>query len=182
MFQPTVLSPVPDPFYVKEIKKIDPNLRVVWGMERYLLPVWAVERKISPERYFRMYRSLIEAGEDRFITQPIYDTNQPIFDAEGGVVAYQKIGERKYDLAPEYEWVMFVEEPNEGGYRPLDMRVVLELKRAYAWDRFHSLTRAKIEKEAEIAAKEKAMDARMDDVMKDAYNDTLRQLGIRVQI
>lgn len=182
LFQPSILNPTPDPFFVKELKKIDPSLRVGWAFERYLLDRWVIERKISPERYYRMYRALFESGEDRFVTQPIYDTSQPLYDAYGEPTGkYRQVGERKFDLAPEYEWVMFVENSDQS-FRPLDSRTLMELKRAYAWDRFHSFTRQRIEREAEEAKKEASMDSRINDLMKEKLKDVYRELGIRVQI
>ena len=77
MFQPKVLSPSPDPWFVRELRRIDPNLRIVWAYERYLKSSWAIERKFSPERYFAMHASLLENDGPRFVEQPIFDTNSP---------------------------------------------------------------------------------------------------------
>jgi hypothetical protein len=162
-FTPKVITPEPDPSFVRQLRKIDPDLRVVWGYERYFRNCWTIERRVPPERYFAMFASLLEADAPRFVQQPIYDENETV------------IGHREYDLAPEYEWVMNVVEP-DGSRRELDQRTITELKRAYAWDRFHSITRAKIEKEreqeeADRAAKKKRIDAAMD-ALPDVWRET----------
>ncbi len=133
---------------MRELRKIDPELRVVWGYQRYLKSRWAIERKLSPERYWSMYGSLFDSGEKRFIQQPIFDDSRPIWDEHGDIIGSECVGHREFDLAPEHEWVMFVEN-GDGSFRQLDPRTLTALRRAYAWDRFHSLTRAKIEREAE---------------------------------
>ncbi len=171
-FQPAILSPEPDPFYVRELRKIDPDLRLSWAYNRYLKQEWVVERKMPPERYFACYASLLEEGAPRFVEQPIYDTNQPLFDAAGNSAGYVQIGTRQFDLAPEYEWVQFAP--------ALDMRFLTELKRAYAWDRNHSISRLAFEKKQEQEAKEKAAKAkRMDEAyegLKDVFRETGRHL------
>lgn len=167
-FQPTVLAPTPDPFYVRELRKIDPDLRLVWGYNRYLMNKWVVERRIPPDRYFAMYASLLEEGAPRFVQQPIYDTSQPLYDEEGNEAGYRVVGQREFDLAPDHEYVLAAE--------ALDMRLITELKRAYAWERFHSLTRAKIEKDQEEEARAKALkDKRMDiwlEALDQGYHET----------
>ncbi len=168
-FQPTVLSPDPDPFYVRELRRIDPDLRLTWGYARYLKHQWVVERKMPAERYFACYASLLEAGAPRFVTQPIYDTNKPIVDEFGNKHGYEQIGTRQFDLAPEYEWVTFVP--------VLDMRFVTELKRRYAWERGHSITRLRIEKEAEQAANEKAEKQKRLDAAYDELPKVFRETG-----
>lgn len=163
MFHPVILQPIPSPHFVGDLRAIDPALQVVWGYSRYMLNRWVIERKLSPESYHAHYRSLIEGNEERFVEQPIFDSDQPILD-RGEVVGYEQVGTRKFDLAPEWECVMIVEEKDRG-YRPLDQRTLTELRRVYAWNRFHSLTRMRYEKEA--AAKEaeaKRREAFIDDV------------------
>ena len=63
---------------------------------------------------------------------------------------------------------MFVEEDEK--FAHLDGRVLLKLRRTYAWERFHSITRAKFERQAEIdaqaaAQKRKRCDAAFDELM-----------------
>jgi hypothetical protein len=146
-FQPTVLSPTPDPFFVCELQKIDPALRVTWGYERYLVNEWAIERKLSPEQYHRQYRSLLKSGSPRFVEQPILDEDE------------KQIGVRRYDLAPEYMWVSFA--------KVLDQRVLTGLKREYAWNQNHPISRALIESQIEAAAKEKELKTRRIDAAMD---------------
>ena len=172
-FNPRALQPSPDPGFIRELRKIDPDLRVVFGYERYLLNRWVIERRMPPERYFASYASVLESGEPRFIDQPIYDDNQPIFgdvewDDNGPfrpILGYEIVGYRKFDLAPEWEWVMNVENEDHS-FRPLDSRTLLAMRRAYAWDRFHSITRLKMEKQREMEeADKKATAARVDACM-----------------
>ncbi len=172
MFQPKVLSPTPDPNFVHNLRRIDPNLRVVWGYERYLKNCWTIERRMEPERYFACYASILESGEDRIIDQPIYDTNQPIYgyvaDRETGLLnlhqmGYVQIGTRKFDLAPEHEWLMFVQE-DDGSYRPLDERTLIELRRQYAWHFNQPFTKRRFleeqeRKDAEEARRQKRINA-----------------------
>jgi len=167
-FQPEILNPTPDPDFVRQLRKIDPDLRVVWGFQRYMKRCWVIERKIPPERYFAMYASLLESDAPRFIDQPIFDTDQPEYNDEGEAIGFRKIGVRRYDLAPEYEWVMNVVNPDDTR-RELDARTLTELKRAYAWDRFHSLTRLKVEgdrarEEAEAKRRKQRADVALDGV------------------
>lgn len=149
-FLPEVLKPKPDPAFVRELRKIDPDLRVTFGYERYLVKQWAIERKMPPERYFAAYASLLEADLPRFVEQPVYDTDQPIFNEEGEEIGFKQIGTRNFDLAPDHEWVMFAP--------ALDGSVITELKRTYAWERNHPYSRAAFEKkqQEEIDAKAKA--------------------------
>jgi hypothetical protein len=171
-FQPAILSPEPDPFYVRELRRIDPDLRLVWGYQRYLKQEWAVERRLPPERYFTNYASLLSSGEPRFIEQPIFDTAQPLFDEVGNSAGYAQVGTRQFDLAPEYEWLQFAP--------VLDQRLLTDLRRMYAWNRNHSITRLRLEAEAEQAALEKAakqkrMDAAMDELPR-VFRETGRHL------
>ncbi len=181
MFTPTVLEPTPDPFYVKEIKAIDPALRIVWGMARYFVECFVVERKISPERYYAMYRLFFESGQERYIDRPIYDDDQPLYDEEGNRSGSKIVGYNRFDLAPEYEWVMFVEEPDHS-YRALDSRLVLELKRMYAWDRFHSFSRMRFEKKREEEAKEKSRQSRRLDAIREGIDEAYTESGWRESV
>jgi hypothetical protein len=110
-WHPASESPEPPDWFVRELRKIDPEMRVVWGMERYLNAQWAIERKMPAEQYWLAYESILSSNEDRFIDQPIFDVQQPIFDPETGtVISYKQIGTRKFDLAPEYEHIAFTKE------------------------------------------------------------------------
>lgn len=163
-FQPAVLQPTPDPLFVRELRKIDTDLRVVFGYERYLMNRWVIERRMSPERYFAAYSSLLSSDNPRFIEQPIYDDAQPEYDEDGNEVGYKVVGYRKFDLAPEWEYVMAVENDDKT-FRELDSRTLLALRRTYAWERFHSITRYKMEKERERQdAEDRAAKARRDDI------------------
>ena len=176
MWQPAVLRPEPEPWFVTELKLIDPQLRVVFGFERYLRKRWTIERKIEPDRYVKMYASILESGEPRFVEQPIYDTEQPEFNALGEQVGFKIIGHRQFDLCPNWEWIMFVEN-KDGSYRELARDVITELKRVYAWERFHSLTRAKMEKEAEHAKIEAEQKQQRVDEAMDALPQVWRETG-----
>lgn len=183
-FAPKVLHPEPDAFFVRELRKIDPDLRVVFGYERYLQSKWVIERRIEPTRYFQMYASLLESGEPRFIEQPIYDTDQPIYgeweiDQDGQpyqpLLGYEQVGTRKYDLAPEYEWVMTIENDDQT-FRPLDARTLLKLRRTYAWDRFHSFTRLKMEKDREREENARKMKEQHTDELLQEFKDHRREI------
>ncbi len=168
-FQPAVLSPEPDPFYVRELKKIDLDLRLAWGYQRYLKNEWVIERKMPAERYFACYASILSSDEPRFVEQPVFDTNQPLFDEAGNSAGYVQIGTRQFDLAPEYEWVQFAP--------TLDQRLLTSLKRAYAWDRNHPISRLAVEKAAEQEAKEKAAKSKRMDEAYDSIKDVFRETG-----
>lgn len=172
-FQPAILNPTPDPWFVRELKKIDPDLRVVWGYQRYLKNTWAIERKIPPERYFLMYESLLSGNEPRFVQQPIFDTNQPLFDEEGEFVSFRQVGSREYDLAPEYEWVRFE--------AALSAEVVCQIKRSYAWERNHPITRLAFEKRQEQEQKEQAAQKRRMEAAFDAIDEVFLDTRKKVQ-
>lgn len=174
-FAPQVLHPEPDPLFVAELKKIDPDLRVTWAYTRYLLHRWVIERKIPRPRYVQMYASLLQSSGPRFIDTPIYDDDQPIYDEEGNLTGHQVVGYLKYDLAPEYEHVMFVEGPDKE-FWPLDRRTLLKLKRTYAWERFHSFSRLKAEKERLREEQDKAFMKQAADEAFDAFKDQRREL------
>lgn len=169
-WQPRTLYPEPDPRFVRELLKIDPTLRVVWGMERYLKAEWAIERKTPAERYFAMYEAILSDPGPRFVDQPIFDCNLPIKDENGEIVSFQQVGTRKYDLAPEYEWVAF---------RPtLDTELLALIKKLY-WERDHQpevaeqMATEKAEKEA--SQKEKRIAAGMEGV-DEALLDTRKKV------
>lgn len=176
MFQPKVLNPSPDPFFVRELRKIDPDLRVSWGYNQYLINQWVIERKLPPERYFSAYASLLEADGQRFVQQPIFDTNQPITDEEGNFISYTQVGTRTYDLAPEYEYVLATPE--------LHMGIITELKRCYAWERNHPISRLAFEKQLELQRQEAARKKQMMDALdvNEIVDQVKRDLGIKVQI
>ena len=147
MFNPAVLHPPPDPLFVDELRKIDPSLRIVFGYERYFRNCWVIERRMDGETYRIKYRSLIEKDDQRFIDQPIYDRSQPILDDTGEETGdYAIVGYRKFDLAPEWEWIKNIE-TRDGKYKPFGMDDILALKREYAWNRNHMYSRARYEEE-----------------------------------
>lgn len=166
-----MLQPVPDPAFVRELKLIDPTLRVVWGYQRYLKRCWAIERRMTPERYHTCYRSLLESGEKRFVTQPIIDDSRPIYDEEGEIIDYEIVGERQYDLAPEWECLRLVES-RDGNYKPLGTADLLALRREYAWNRNHPYSRERFEAEERRKAEEKERDQqrkRLDGMLESVY-------------
>jgi len=171
-FLPKIISPSPDPFFVRELHKIDPTLRVVWGYERYLKSAWAIERKLTPERYFNMHASLFDSGGQRFVDQAIYDTDRPLYDEYGEFVCYEQVGTRKYDLAPEWEWILFT--------ASLDSRTITDLKRAYAWHYNHSITRERVEKQLEEEKRIAARKAQTVDIGLEALDQAYREAGKRV--
>ena len=147
MFNPAVLHPPPDPLFVDELRKIDPSLRVVFGYERYFKNCWVIERRMDNEAYRLKYRSFLESEDPRFVDQPIYDTAKPLLDETGQETGgYEQIGTRKFDLAPEWEWIKNIE-TKDGKYKPFGMDDILALKREYAWNRNHAYSRARYEEE-----------------------------------
>lgn len=174
MFTPQVLNPTPEPWFVRELKRVDPDLRVVWGYQRYLKNAWAIERKIPPERYFSIYSWLLSGDQPRFVEQPIFDTNDSETDPETGEhIRYKQIGTRTYDLAPEYEWVLFTDALND--------YILTELKRAYAWERNHPLSRLRYEKEQEIKAKEDAQQAKLLEAGMEGVDEAALDTRVKVQ-
>ena len=168
MFQPTVLNPTPDPWIVRELKRIDPDLRISWGYNRYLQNSWVIERRMPPERYFTAYANILSGSGPRFIEQPVFDTDQSVLDpVTGEHVSYKQIGTRQFDLAPEYEWVAFVEHA--------DSRLITEIRRIYAEERNRSVDSLRIEQEQELQKREEeervkrfaAMDEGFDEVFLD---------------
>src|SRR4030095_14496455 len=114
MFNPAVLHPEPDPWFQRELRLIDPTLRLGWGYDRYLMNKWVIKRRMSRKRYFRCYASLFEQNLPRFVPQPIFDTDEPLYDDEGGMCGYKQVGSRQYDLAPEWEWLPTPANPRWG--------------------------------------------------------------------
>ena len=158
MFQPKILNPAPDPWFVREIRKIDASLRVVWGYNQYLMNVWVVERRLEPERYFTMYSSLLSGDGPRFVDQPVFE-------------AGQQIGTRRYDLAPEWEYVV--------NYPALNSAMLLDLRRAYAMARNPKLRAEEKARSEDLKTKafENKCEAATDQALDQAFLDT----GKRVQ-
>lgn len=168
-WHPAHESPTPDPWIVRELKQIDPTLRVVWAMERYLRAEWAIERKMDAERYFLSHASL--QGGDRFVDQPVYDHQQPIKDENGNITGHVQVGVRKYDLAPEYEWIAF---------RPrLDQELITLVRKLY-WENAH---REETEKAllAEEAQREEAKDKKNMDEALDGVDEAFLETRKVVQ-
>lgn len=166
---------------MRELKIIDADLRLVFGYERYLMANWVIERKISNDRYVAMYASLLASGEPRYVDQPVYDTDQKVYDAEGEEIGFAVIGSRKFDMAPDWEWVATIQTPT-GGFKPPGDEDLLSLKRQYAWNRNHAYSRAKFEQEeaekaekAEAEQKQKRMDLWLE-----SYDEALVEAGHRV--
>lgn len=186
-FQPAVLNPQPEPWFVRELELIDPTLRVVFGYERYLMKNWVIEAHIAPDRYAKLYASFLASGEPRFIDQPIYDHDFPIYDSadpddpDPPIVGYECVGYRKFDLAPEWEWRKTIQKP-DGSFKPLGMDDILALKRDYAWNRNHAYSRARWEaEEAEADAKKEAeQKAKRHELWMEAYDEALLEAGKRV--
>ena len=176
MFQPAVLHPGPDPLFVRELRKIDTNLRVVWGYERYLRQNWVIERRLDSDRYYKLYGSLFRENLPRFVAQPVYDSNQPLYDEAGELIGYRQVGERQYDLAPEWEWVRFVEEP-DGTKRDLDSRTLHAIRREYAWNRFHSITRTKIEKQQEEDRQKEERRKKRQELIEECVDEAWHEYG-----
>lgn len=172
MFQPTILNPSPDPWFVHELRRIDPDLRIVWAYGRYFQNAWAIERRMPPERYFACYSAILSSDESRYVDRPIFDTTQPIVDSEGNITGHRQIGVQRYDLAPEFEWVAFAHE--------LDQRVLLSLKRSYAWERNHSISRLKFEKEQEAQKKEVEAKKKRTDAALEGLDEALNETRMRV--
>lgn len=186
MFQPAVLHPDPDPWFVKELTLIDPQLRVVFGYERYMLTNWVIEYRMNPMEYARRYFSFLTSGQPRFIAQPIYDRGKPIYegiDTEGQpiVVGYQQVGERTFDMAPEWEWRKTIRH-RDGSFKPLGMDDILDLKKEYAWNRNHAFSRAKFEAEEreKEARKQQAFDRKLVEIGLEALDEARLQTGRRV--
>ncbi len=170
MFNPAVLHPEPDPWFQRELRLIDPSLRVVFGYERYLMNKWVIERKMTPERYFTCYASLFEQHLPRFVMQPIFDTDSPLYDEEGGECGYRQVGVRQYDLAPEWEWIATLE-TLQGAFKQPGPDDLIDLRRQYAWNYTHPISRAKFEQEErekaekrEAEQKQKRVDIWMESI------------------
>ncbi len=118
----------------------------------------------------------------RFVDQPIYDHDQMLLDADGNEAGPRLIGYRKFDLAPEFECMHIVEEP-DGSYKPFGGDDILSLKRAYAWNRNHAYSRARYEEEQRMIEEKKKADevAETHELYGDAYEQAYRASGRRVQ-
>ena len=179
-FQPAVLCPTPDPLFVEEIKKVDPNLRVVFGYERYLVKKWVIERQLSPERYTKLYAAALKEDWPRFVKQPIYDTNQPIFgdslDVDGNPIqiGYKQVGERLFDTRPEWEWI--------AQFDACDGRALTDIRRRYAWNYNHPLSRHKFEEEQKLkdAQKEAEQTRKRLDLEMECVEQAWSETGKRV--
>lgn len=104
--------PRPEDWFVRDLKLIGEDFRVSWGQERYGVQLWVIERHVPADMYGRIYAG--QRGE-RYI-------DQKLTDADG-----QISGGRRYDMMPEWEWVMFARE-RDGSFRPLDQRTLYEVK------------------------------------------------------
>lgn len=172
-FVPEVIAPTPDPWFVKALKVIDPNLRVRWGYGQYFVNKWALERKMSPERYHELYRSILESGENRIVDQPIFDTTQSEFDPETGeFVSYKQIGVRKFDLAPEYEWVMFSDYLNE--------HFLVDIRRAYSWERNQPFSRQRFEMKQEEERKQELQKKKNAEAIREGLDEAFSALRKKV--
>lgn len=180
MFQPKILNPTPDRHWVRELARLDPDLRLVWGYQRYLTSKWVVERRIDPERYFQMYGNLLEADMPRFVSQPIIDHDRPLYDDEGVITGYETVGQREYDLAPEFEYVLTAQN-RDGSYRAFGEEDMLELRRWYAWNRNHPLSRAKFEEEERLLteAKERAEANKLAAMIDEGIDEAFHETGFR---
>lgn len=132
-WHPAHLSPNPDPWFVQALKEIDPDMRVVWGMERYFRAEWAIERKMDSEEYAKAYAAVVLDGGPRYVDQPVLDNSQPIKDEEGSVIGYVQVGINRYDLAPEYEWLTFC---------PVLVQSVLDALKKRIWEYDHPVEAA----------------------------------------
>lgn len=181
MFNPAILHPDPDPGFQRQLHIIDTNLRLTFGYERYLVNRWVIERKMTPERYFRCYQSLLEEDRPRYITQPIYDTNEPLYDDEGEVYGYKQVGSRVFDLAPEWEWIATIE-TKDGKFKQPGNEDLVDLRRQYAWNYTHPLSRKKFEEEeaAKVAAREKDQKQKRVDCWMESIEEAWSEFGTRV--
>lgn len=163
-WQPESERPVPDPWFVRELRKIDPDLRVIWGMERYLKAEWAIERKTPAERYFLMYEHILSDNGPRFVEQPVYDCSKKLWDENGSLIGYEQVGTRQFDLAPEYEWVAFKSELNQA--------LLDRIKQLY-WERDHQ---KEVEQQlaAEKDAKATAFDQKLNDSIAEGIEEGFR--------
>ena len=180
-FIPAVLHPEPEPWFCRELRLIDPDLRIVFGYERYLMNNWVVERKIHPVRYAAMYASFLRSSESRFIAQPVYDVSKPLYDDDGVETGFEIVGYRRFDLAPDYESIMTIQNA-DGSFKPPGQDDILSLKRQYAWNRNHAYSRARFEEE-EALKKEKAeadRKAKRLELWLESYDQALLETGQRV--
>ncbi len=196
MFNPAVLHPDPPPWFTRELRLIDPTLRIVWGYDRYLVNKWVLERKLSPERYHAIYASLFRENIPRFVTQPIYDTDRPIYgyaqttagefnigEPEEILMGYEQVGVRQYDLAPEWEWIATLETP-KGEFKQPGPEDLVSLRRQYAWNYTHPLSRARFEQEEaeKAAAKEKEQKQQRVDAWMESIEQAWSEHGKRVTV
>ncbi len=161
-------APQPPDWFVKALKLIDPEMRVVWAMERYLKEEWAIERKMPPEQYWLGHESLLQDGGARFVDQPVYDCSQRETDpVTGEFVGYKQVGTRKYDLAPEYEWIAF---------RPTLDQVLLDSIQKRVWEMNHP-EQAEAQRKAEADAKAKAEETKTNEAVKEGTDEALLEVG-----
>ncbi len=180
-FVPIVLSPSPEPWFLRELQIIDRDLRLVWGYERYLMRNWVIERKIPPERYALMYASFLKESGPRYLDQPIYDTDQHLYNEQGEEMGFPIIGYRKFDLAPDWEWVATVQGPHGEFKQPGDDDL-LALKRQYAWNRNHAYSRERYEEEQRLKDEkaEAEQKQKRHDLWMESYDEALLDAGHRV--
>lgn len=157
--------PEPDPWFVRELKLIDPTMRVMWAQERYLRQEWAIERLYPAERYWLSHESLLQDGGDRFVEQKVYDDSQPLYDDAGNHIGSKVIGIRKFDLAPEYEWIAF---------RPTLDQALLTLIKKLIWKNAHPEEVA-AERRGEQDSKETATERKVNDAIKDGVDEAFRE-------
>lgn len=174
LFQPEILSPTPDPDFVRQLRLIDKDLRVNWAYIRYLRREWAIERVIEDERYYRMYRSILDSNGPKVIQQPLFSADDPILNEEGQKIGYQQIGSRPYDLAPRNEHLFFS--------ATLDEALLTKIKRVYAWNVNHPFSRERYEAEEQAKKDEKKKDwsRRFDDSTDQAVDQAFAETRKKV--
>ncbi len=180
-FQPATLHPDPDPSFIRELHIIDKELRLVWGYDRYLKRKWVIERRIQPDRYAAMYWNHLVTNQPRYVDQPIYDDDQPIYDELGNIQDSQIVGYRKFDMCPEWEWIATVEN-RDGTFKQPGQDDLLSLRRQYAWNYNHPLSRHKFEEEERIKqeSKQRAERNQSLDMYLDAIDQSRSEQGVTV--
>lgn len=172
-WHPPEQNPEVPAWFSTALHEIDPTMRVVWGMQRYFRAEWAIERKIDPIRYAKMYSSVFEDGGPRFVDQPIYDNSQPIYDEviPDMLIGYKQVGVNKYDLAPEYEWIAF---------RPTLDQALLDLIKELLWRHDHPEEALKIDQAATDARNESKHQNILDAGM-EGVDEAFLETGKKVQ-
>src|SRR3990167_1027946 len=106
-----IVMPTPEAWFVRELRLVSPDLRMVWGREQFGWDCWVIQRRIPNGEWRRIYADAIEQNQERFI-------HQKMSDGTG----------RYYDTMPTWQAVHFCKDADDRP-RPPDRRDLVSIRR-----------------------------------------------------